>query len=59
MNDRISLKYTFSTYSASYKLLVACIIAELSADSILDNNQKTLIVCGKCHVVHDMTNLLS
>ena len=29
----------------SYKLSVACIIARLSADSILDNNQKTLIVC--------------
>ena len=30
----------------SYKLSVACIIVRLLADSILDNNQKTLIVCG-------------
>ena len=43
----------------SYQLPAAYIIAKLSADSILDNNQKTPIVCGKCHVVHDVTILLS
>ena len=43
----------------SYKLSAICIIAQLSTDSILHNNQKTLIVCGKYHVVHDVTILLS
>ena len=43
----------------SYKLSVAYIIAKLSGDSILDNNQKSPIVCGNCHVVHDVTILLS
>ena len=43
----------------SYKLPVAYIITKLSADSILDNNWKTPIVCSKYHVVHDVTILLS
>ena len=45
----------------SYKLSVAYIIVKLLAHSILDNNWKILIVCGKGHdhVVHDMTILLS
>ena len=43
----------------SYKLLAACIITIILVDSILDNNRKTPIVCGKCHMVHDMANLLS
>ena len=48
-----------SSLIVSYQLPAAYIIAKLSADSILDNNQKTPIVCGKCHVVHDVTILLS
>ena len=43
----------------SYKLPVAYIITKLSAYSVLDNYRKTLIVCGKCHIVDDMTILLS
>ena len=54
---RCKLKY--KAVIVSYKLLVAYIIVKLSVDSIPDNNQKTLIVCSKCHVVHDVTILLS
>ena len=43
----------------SYKLSAAYIIAKLSVNSILDTNWKTPIVCSKCHVVHDVTILLS
>ena len=42
----------------SYELSVAYIIAKLSVDSILDNNQKTPIVCSKCHVVHGFTKAI-
>ena len=59
---------TFQTYLltaelsllfVSYKVLAEYIITKLSADSILDDNRKILIVCGKCHVVHDVAVLLS
>ena len=43
----------------SYKLSAACIITKLSVDSIQYNNRKTPIVCGKCHMVHEVTVLLS
>ena len=45
--------------SVTYKLMAAYIIAKQLADNILDYNQKTLIVCGTCHMVHDATILLS
>ena len=48
-----------TVHIVSYKLSAEYIIAKLSVDSILDNNQKTPIVCAKCHVVHDVTILLS
>ena len=34
-------------------------MAKQLVDSILGNNWKTPIVCGKCHVMHDVTVLLS
>ena len=58
-NLHIVQNYIYNRSIVSYQLPAAYIIAKLSADSILDNNQKTPIVCGKCHVVHDVTILLS
>ena len=49
----------YSALVVTYKLLAAYIITKLSADSILDNNWKTLIVCGKCYMVHNVTIILS
>ena len=52
----------YTTLSSDYcklRLSAAYIIAKLSVDSILDNNQKTPIICGKYHMVHDVTILLS
>ena len=43
----------------SYQLSAAYIIAKLSVDSILDDDRKTPTVCGKFHLVHDVTILLS
>ena len=52
-------KLTNKRSMISYKLSAAYINTKLSADSMLDNNWKTPIVCSKCHVVNDMTILLS
>ena len=43
----------------SYQLSAAYITAKLSVDSILDDDRKTPTVCGKFHLVHDVTILLS
>ena len=42
-----------------YELSAECIIVKLSAYSILDDNRKSPIDCGKCHVKHDVTILLT
>ena len=42
-----------------YELSAECIIVKLSAYSILDDNRKIPIDCGKCHVKHDITVLLA
>ena len=42
-----------------YELSAECIIVKLSAYSILDDNRKSPIDCGKCHVKHDVTVLLT
>ena len=42
-----------------YELSAECIIVKLSAYSILDDNWKIPIDCGKCHVKHDVTVLLT
>ena len=55
--DAATIKIVLTT--VSYKLSVACIITKLLVDSIRYNNRKTPIVCGKCHMVHDVTILLS
>ena len=61
--DVVAKKYTdlilHSVTIGSYKLSATYIIAQLSVDSILDNNRKTLIVCDKYHLVDDVTILLS
>ena len=42
-----------------YELSAECIIVKLSAYSIRDDNRKIPIDCGKCHVKHDVTVLLT
>ena len=46
------------SHIVSENLSVAYIIAKLSVDSILDNNQKALIVCSKYQVVHDNNSFI-
>ena len=46
-------------YSVPCKLLAEYIIAKSSAYSIRDDNQKIPNDCGKCHVKHDVTILLT
>ena len=43
----------------SYKLSAAYFITKLSAEAIIDNDWKISIACGKFHVLHDVTILLS
>ena len=47
------------SYIVPYELSAECIIVKLSAYSILDDNRKIPIDCGKCHVKHDVTVLLT
>ena len=42
-----------------YESSAECIIVKLSAYSIQDDNRKIPIDCGKCHVKHDVTILLT
>ena len=42
-----------------YELSAEYIIAKLLAYSIRDDNWKIPIDCGKCHVKHDVTILLT
>ena len=42
-----------------YELSAEYIIDKLSAYSIRDDNRKIPIDCGKCHVKHDVTILLT
>ena len=42
-----------------YELSAECIIVKLSAYSIRDDNRKIPIDCGKCHVKHDVSVLLT
>ena len=42
-----------------YELSAEYIIAKLLAYSIRDDNRKIPIDCGKCHVKHDVTVLLT
>ena len=42
-----------------YELSAEYIIVKLSAYSIRDDNRKIPIDCGKCHVKHDITVLLT
>ena len=51
--------YHCSISSVPYKLLAEYIIAKSSAYSIRDDNQKIPIDCGKYHVKHDITILLT
>ena len=46
-------------YIVLYKLSVEYIIDKLSAYSIQDDNRKIPIDCGKCHMKHDVTILLT
>ena len=45
--------------SVSYELTAEYIIAKSSAYSIQDDNRKIPIDCGKCHMKHDVTILLT
>ena len=51
--------YNYYIYIVPYELSAECIIVRLSAYSILDDNRKSPIDCGKCHVKHDVTVLLT
>ena len=46
-------------YIVLYELSAECNIVKLSAYSIRDDNRKIPIDCGKCHVKHDVTVLLT
>ena len=46
-------------YIVPYELSAEYIINKLSAYSIRDDNRKIPIDCGKCHVKHDVTILLT
>ena len=46
-------------YIVPYELSAEFIIIKLSAYSIRDDNRKIPIDCGKCHVKHDVTFLLT
>ena len=59
---RIFIIFLFSVAtgpSVSYKLMAEYIIANFLAYSIRDDNQKIPIDCGKCHMKHDVTILLT
>ena len=53
------MKFFVKTTIVSYELLAEYIIVKLSAYSIRDDNRKIPIDCGKCHVKHDVTVLLT
>ena len=60
--SNVKLMYTVSIYMVvivPYELSAECIIVKLSAYSILDDNRKIPIDCGKCHVKNDVTVLLT
>ena len=46
-------------YIVPYELSAEYIIDKLSAYSIRDDNRKIPIDCGKCHMKHDVTILLT
>ena len=46
-------------HSVSYELMAEYIIAKFSAYSIRNDNRKIPIDCGKCHMKHDVTILLT
>ena len=58
--ETIIITQQLPSYSiVPYELSAECIIVKLSAYSIRDDNRKIPIDCGKCHVKHDVTVLLT
>ena len=53
------IKMSFYIHIGLYELSAENIIIKLSAYSIRDYNRKIPIDCGKCHVEHDVTVLLT
>ena len=54
-----NIEFLATIHIVPYELSAEYIIVKLSAYSIRDDNRKIPIDCGKCHVKHDVTVLLT